>query len=192
MSGHVCPWWLGYLLSSPLRRLWHNPEKILGTYVREGMTVLDIGPGMGFFTIPAARMVGAGGRVIAVDLQEKMLLGLAKRAKRAGVEERIELHLCTPESLGVSEPVDVCLAFNVVHEVPDARRFLAEIRSVLKPTGRLLLAEPGHHVSDSDFRRTLELAADAGLRVVGDLGLRSRMTAVCEPAPGQSGPNLLE
>ncbi|MEW6348752.1 MAG: methyltransferase domain-containing protein [Thermodesulfobacteriota bacterium] len=184
MAEHVCPWWLGYLLSSPLRRLWHNPEKTLGPHVREGMTVLDIGPGMGFFSIPAARMVGARGRVIAVDLQEKMLQGLARRANQAGVAERIELRVCSPKSLGVNEPVDVCLAFNVVHEVPDPQHLLAEIRALLRPTGRLLLSEPGHHVSEADFRRTLELASEAGLRVIGDLGLRSRMTAVCEPASG--------
>ncbi len=183
MADHVCPWWLGYWLASPVRRLWHNPEKILGPHVRDGMTVLDIGSGMGFFTIPAARMVGVRGRVIAVDLQEKMLQGLLKRAKKAGLAERIELRVCGSESLGVSEPVDVCLAFNVVHEVPDPARLLSEIRSVLKQTGRLLLSEPGHHVSKDEFRRTLELAAEAGLRVVGNLGLRSRMTAVCEPSP---------
>ena len=89
MAKHVCPWWVGYLLVSPIRRWFQDPEKILSPYVSEGMTVLDIGPGMGFFTIPAARMVGDSGRVIAVDLQEKMLKSLVKRAEKAGVAGRI-------------------------------------------------------------------------------------------------------
>ena len=181
MGTHVCPWWLGYLLMCPLRRWWDNPEKMLEPYVREGMTVLDIGSGMGFFSIPAARMVGESGKVIAVDVQEKMLQGLVKRAARAGLAGRVQTLLCGPQGLGVDEQVDVCLAFNVVHEVPDARSLLQEIRSLLRPSGKLLLAEPSHHVSKADFRATLDLAVAAGFRVVGDPGLGKRMTAVCEP-----------
>jgi hypothetical protein len=36
---HVCPWWGGYFIDNPLRRLFHNPEKIVGPYVQPGMTV---------------------------------------------------------------------------------------------------------------------------------------------------------
>ena len=54
----VCPWWMGYLLACPLRRFFEDPAKILATYVREGMTVLEPGPGMGFFTLELARRVG--------------------------------------------------------------------------------------------------------------------------------------
>ena len=63
---HVCPWWIGYFLASPLRRRIHNPDRILAPYVRSGMRILEIGPGMGFFTIPMAGMVGAEGRIIFV------------------------------------------------------------------------------------------------------------------------------
>jgi len=48
MPTHICPWWLGYLLASPIRRLWQKPEEILAPYVKSGMTVLEIGPGMPF------------------------------------------------------------------------------------------------------------------------------------------------
>jgi len=60
----VCPWWMGYLLACPLRRLWQDPANIVAPYVREGMTVLEPGPGMGFFTLELARRVGASGRVV--------------------------------------------------------------------------------------------------------------------------------
>jgi len=83
MALRVCPWWIGYLLASPLRRrLGQDPVKILSPYVREGMTVLEPGPGMGFFTIPLARLVGPSGRVIAVDLQPKMIESLKRRAAK--------------------------------------------------------------------------------------------------------------
>ena len=43
MAHRVCPWWLGYLLGAPLRRLMQDPRKVLAPYVREGMTVLEPG-----------------------------------------------------------------------------------------------------------------------------------------------------
>lgn len=74
MAHRVCPWWIGYLLASPLRRWFgQDPIKIFSPYVREGITVLEPGPGMGFFTIPLARLVGASGKVIAIDVQTKMI-----------------------------------------------------------------------------------------------------------------------
>ncbi len=67
MSARVCPWWLGWLLASPVRKLFHDPARIVAPHVQEGMTVLEPGPGMGFFTLELARRVGPAGRVIAVD-----------------------------------------------------------------------------------------------------------------------------
>src|SRR5689334_13654635 len=91
MPLHVCPWWIGYILASPLRRLMNSPRQVLDPYVRDGMTVLEPGPGMGFFTLEIARRVGATGRVIAVDIQPRMLAGLEKRAAKAGLLERVEV-----------------------------------------------------------------------------------------------------
>ena len=64
---HVCPVWVGYLLASPVRKLIQNPKKLLSPYVEEGMTVLDAGCAMGFFSLPMARMVGPNGKVICGD-----------------------------------------------------------------------------------------------------------------------------
>ena len=80
MAELVCPWWLGYFFASPVRRLIENPEQLLGPYIREGMTILEPGPGMGFFTLPMAEMAGPKGRIVAVDIQDKMLGGLRRRA----------------------------------------------------------------------------------------------------------------
>src|SRR5450759_4723487 len=70
---HICPWWLAYIFDNPLRSWLHNTRKILAPYLREGMTAVDIGCGMGFFSRGMAKIVGDGGRVISVDLQQKML-----------------------------------------------------------------------------------------------------------------------
>jgi hypothetical protein len=69
MAEHsVCPWWVGYLLASPLRKLWQEPARILTPFVRPGMTALGPGPGMGFFTLELARLAGPAGRVVAIDV----------------------------------------------------------------------------------------------------------------------------
>ncbi len=114
MAHRVCPWWLGYLLASPLRRLLQDPGKILDPYVSEGMTVLELGPGMGFFTLELARRVGPQGRVIAVDVQPKMIEGLVRRAGKAGSDGWIETRLAKEDQLGINDlkaVVDFALAF---------------------------------------------------------------------------------
>ena len=161
----VCPWWLCFTFDNPLRKLLHNPEAILRPYVHPGDRVIDIGPGMGYFTIPLARLVGPKGHVIAIDLQEKMLLALITRAKKNGVSERIEAHLATQKSLGIHEKADFILAFWMVHEVPDQSSFFREIRDLLKPDGSLLLVEPIVHVRRKYFLRTLQSAVEMGLVV---------------------------
>ncbi len=185
MAPRVCPWWIGYLLVSPIRKLVQDPASILAPFVREGMTVLEPGPGMGFFTLEAARRVGPRGRVVAVDLQPRMLAALRRRAARAGLAERLEVREARPESLGVDDlvgRVDVVLALLVVHEVPDAGRFFAEVRRTLAPAGKVVVVEPSGHVSADAFEATMSVAARAGLRRgPGPRVWRSR-SAVLEPA----------
>ena len=170
MCPKVCPAWLGSFLASPIRKLIHPPQTILTPYVKEGMTVLDIGCGMGFFSIPLARMVGARGKVICVDMQEKMLKGLEKRARRAGLSTRIETRLCYQHTIGLQdfvEKIDFALVFAVVHEVPDPARFFAELSATIVPYGRVLLTEPKGHVSEKEFTGTLSLAQQQGFTVMG-------------------------
>ena len=164
MCAHVCPWWGGYVIDNRFRRWLHNPELILGPYVKPGMTVMDFGCGMGMFSIAMARLVGSQGRVIAVDLQQEMLDVLQKRAKQAGVLDRIRTHRCQPHTMGLMEPVDFALAFYSAHEVPDLRRLLGEVHGNLQPQGRLLVVEPMGHVTAKEFQAMLSLAKEIGLQ----------------------------
>jgi SAM-dependent methyltransferase len=169
MARHVCPWWIGYFLISPLRRWLMDPDKVLAPYVEAGATVLEPGPGMGFFTLALARRVGIRGRVVALDVQKKMLDRLLDRAAQAGVDKRIEARLVRPESLGTADlegRVDFVLACAVVHEMPSSATFFREAAAALKPGGRMLLAEPAWHVKAERFAAELEDAARAGLQVV--------------------------
>jgi ubiquinone/menaquinone biosynthesis C-methylase UbiE len=161
----VCPWWLGPLLASPLRRLYERPERMLGPFVAPGMTVLEPGCGMGFFSIPLARLVGPSGRVVCVDLQPRMLEGLRRRARRAGVEARVETIEARPTDLCVDAwlgRVDLALAIHVIHELPDPAAFLAQLHRALRGGGTLLVSEPNGHVSEADFAATTGLAERLG------------------------------
>ena len=140
----VCPWWFGYLLASPLRRIFNKPDKVLAGHVRAGMTVLEPGPGMGYFTVELARLVGASGRVIAVDVQPRMIEGLRRRAAKAGVLDRLDARLAAPDSLGLADvtgAVDFTLAFAMVHELPAADAGFTFVESPSVRRGRTALLE---------------------------------------------------
>lgn len=162
LKDSTCPWWIIGLFDNPLRRRFQDPERILAGLVKTGQTVLDLGPGYGYFTIPLARMVGQHGKVIAADLQPQMLAGIRRRAKVAGMGERIQLHLAARDRIGVTEPVDFALAFWMLHEVRDRPAFLAEVFGLLRPGAQLLLVEPQVHVNARLFDQEIQAARGAG------------------------------
>ncbi len=175
MAHRVCPWWLGYFLASPLRRWVQDPADIVGPFVSKGMLVLEPGPGMGFFTLELARLVGPGGWVIAVDVQPKMLDGLKKRAARAGLAERIDARVCREASLEIEDyagRVDFALAFAMVHEVPEPAALFRDMYRALKPEGKLLFAEPAGHVLANAFEASLTQARKAGFAVQSGPSIR--------------------
>jgi ubiquinone/menaquinone biosynthesis C-methylase UbiE len=161
-KNHVCPWWLCFTFDNIFRKLVQDPEKILKPYIREGSAVLDIGCGMGYFTIALARMVGEEGLVIAADIQEQMLSALQRRAKRAGLEKRIVLQMNAWDSLQIDTKVDFALAFWMIHEVPDRVRLLEQISSTLKSGALFLMAEPTIHVNKEMYEDTLRAAQEVG------------------------------
>jgi len=178
MAGHVCPSWFSFTLTSVFRKMFHNPEKILAQFIKPGDTVLDVGCGPGFFTIPMARMVGEKGRVIAADISSGMLERVKRRAERAGVSGRILLHLSDQNKLGVSQKVDFALAFWVAHETGDLERFFGDINAALQTDGVFLLVEPKMHVSDVSYDEIVAAAEKAGLKPFEEVPVRlSRATA---------------
>jgi ubiquinone/menaquinone biosynthesis C-methylase UbiE len=160
---HVCPWWLAYTFDNPLRRLAHNPEKMLKKFIREGDTAVDIGCGMGHFSIGMAKLVGEKGCVVSVDLQEEMLERVRRRALKQGLMSRITLHKCSSDKLGVNASADFALGFWMVHEVRNKESFFDEVAAFLKPGARFLLAEPRVHVTESYFRKLTDTAVQSGL-----------------------------
>ena len=115
----ACPVELANSLDSRIRRWLQDPSKILAPYVKERMSVLDIGCGPGFFSIEMAKIVGKSGKVISADLQAGMLQRLGNKITGREFEDRIRLVQCDKDRLNVTDRVDFILAFYMVHEVPD-------------------------------------------------------------------------
>lgn len=175
----TCPWWHAYLFDNMLRRLFYNTDRLFGPYVQPGMTVLDVGCGMGFNAIGLARLVGESGCVLAVDVRPQVLGVLQRRARKAGVAGRILTQLCEPDSIGIDQVVGFINAFWMVHEVPDTRRFLEQTRACLSRGGKLFVAEPRMHVPRKKFESMLATAGQVGLEPIDHPSVRfSRAVAL--------------
>jgi ubiquinone/menaquinone biosynthesis C-methylase UbiE len=147
------------------------------------MRVLEVGPGMGYFTLALAGIVGPGGQIVCVDVQESMLRTLEKRGKKAGVSERIVTRVCEPTSLGLGDyagMMDFALLFAMVHEVPDKEALFRDVASALRPGGRCLISEPRGHVSETALVKTLAIARIAGLEQVSEPRISLSRSAVLE------------
>jgi ubiquinone/menaquinone biosynthesis C-methylase UbiE len=164
----VCSYQKAWALDNWFRKIIQNPYKIVGGYIEEDQTVLDLGCGPGFFSLAMAEMVGKKGKVISVDIQDEMLQMLREKSEHEGLKSRIFFHKAQPDKIGIPEMVNFALAFYMVHEVPDKRSFLSEVASHLKPDGRFLIVEPKFHVSKPDFDSTLKIAQSAGLEQVSE------------------------
>ena len=161
--------WVDYIVAKPLRRFSQNPKRIVGKYIKPGMTVLDVGCGRGFFSFGMAKMVGSNGRVVCVDVAVEVIELLEARAVKAGLSERIIARVCSNRSLEIDDltgQVDFALAFYVVHHAEDVPGLMAQVRGALKPGGMFLIVEPRHHASVDECEDTKVRAQQAGFRFV--------------------------
>jgi len=166
---HVCPWWFVRSFDNPIRRWFHDPEGIFGSSVRPGMRVLDVGCGAGFNTEGLARLVGAKGRVVAVDLQPRMLAMTERRLRGSELAERVDLVEARIDDLGLQSQAlfDFAVAFWMVHEVEDLDWLFGQLRDALGPGAELLICEPKLHVTGRAFERAVQAALRSGFREAG-------------------------
>jgi len=167
MSPHVCPHTISFFLDNWFRKIIQHPKRITGPYIKTGDTVIDMGCGPGFFSIEMAKMVGPQGKVIAVDLQEKMLGHVKRKALKNDMTGRMEFHQCPQDRIGLNVKADFILAYYMVHETPSIASFFKETAAMLKDGGRMLVVEPRMHVNKAMFGETLEEGEKAGLKVDG-------------------------
>jgi len=165
-SKRICPVERAGGLDNFVRRLLQNPQKILKPYVSKGMTVLDLGCGPGFFSTEIATMLGDSGKVIAADLQKGMLEKVVQKIKGTELEQRIKVHKCQDERIGVTETVDFVLAFYMIHEVLDQDKLFEELKSILKPDGMIYIIEPKFHVSKNSFEDMIKRIEKIGFVII--------------------------
>jgi 2-polyprenyl-3-methyl-5-hydroxy-6-metoxy-1,4-benzoquinol methylase len=161
--------WIDYLVARPLRRWAQNPRRVVGKYVRAGMTVLDVGCGQGYFSLGMAKMVGPDGRVVCVDVRGDAIQSLKARAHKIRLSERVDARICGHQTLEINDQagqIDFALAFYVVHHAQDAAQLMAQVHSALKAGGTFLIVEPRHHASVDECERTKLRAQQAGFRFV--------------------------
>lgn len=169
MSG-VFTGWIDRILAKPIRYLFETPARLLKGYVKHGMTVLDVGCGVGYYSLGMAQLVGTKGRVVAVDTETEAIATLRRKVEEAGFSKRIETRVCTYQDLGIRDlnsQVDFALAFYVVHHAKDVSSLMSDVHRALRPGGKFLVVEPRHHASKAECESIEATALSAGFALVG-------------------------
>lgn len=162
-GGLPCPWWLVPLLENPyVESVARASVLIERAGIEPGMRVLDAGCGPGRLTLPAARRVGPSGRVLALDLQPRMLQMLERRVREAGLANVEIVRARLGEGALPAGVFDAALLVTVLGEIPLRLTALREIHRALRPGGVLSVTEvlPDPHYQP--LARVRALASEAG------------------------------
>jgi len=129
-------------LLNPLRQWLMPADGTLDRFgVSSGQTVLEVGPGPGYYTLKASRRIGDGGRILCLDIQPEMLGALRSRLGRTDARNA-DLVVADAARLPLAAGcVDIAFLVTVLGEVPEPEAALAELWRVLKPGGMLGFAE---------------------------------------------------
>jgi len=165
-STDVCPAeWAGGL-DMKIRKWVHKPRKIFAPYIKPDMKILDLGCGPGFFSVELAQMLNEQGHITALDLQQGMLDRVKKKIIGTSFEDKITLHKCDKDSLNLTDKFDFAFSFWVIHEIPDKERLFRELKSVMKPNGKVLIVEPRVHTTKKYFAELMEIINHVGFELL--------------------------
>lgn len=130
------------VIDNPLRRRIQPPDETAIRHgIQPGMTVLDVGPGNGAYTLGTARRVGERGKVFAIDIESKMVARVEKRVMLEGITN-VEARVADVFDLPFEDGYfDVVYMIAVINEIPTPHRAIQEFHRVLKPEGILVFSE---------------------------------------------------
>jgi ubiquinone/menaquinone biosynthesis C-methylase UbiE len=159
-----CPASFSFVVNNPIRR-WYMRPVLDRVGIRPREKVLELGPGPGAFTIEAARRTEPGGRLVAVDIQAKMIAAVERKVRESKLSN-VETYLADASHLPLDNgSIDRAFLVTVLPEIPDRKRALKELRRVLKPGGVLSVTE---EFLDPDYplaRTTIRWAEEAGFEL---------------------------
>jgi ubiquinone/menaquinone biosynthesis C-methylase UbiE len=179
------PEFLANLIDNPLRRRIQPPADMPTRHgVEAGMTVLEVGPGNGRYTLELARRVGSTGKVITVDIEPKMIARVTQRAQAEGIRN-LEARVANVYDLPFEDgTIDAVCMITVIGEIPEPLRAMREFYRVLKPSGTLAFSEafmdPDYPLESTLIRQ----AAQANFRLKKKLGNFFVYTLLFEKQPG--------
>jgi ubiquinone/menaquinone biosynthesis C-methylase UbiE len=120
---------------------WKVPEMFDALGVRPGSQVADIGAGNGFTAVRLAAVVGAAGKVFAVDIDERVMTELDERAGKLGLTNLETIRAKEADPLLRPGSLDAALMVRCYHEFTQHQEMLAHVRAALKPGGRLVIVD---------------------------------------------------
>lgn len=176
------PQFLANAIDNPLRRKFiHPPDEMpLRHGIEPGMTVLEVGPGNGTYTLATARRVGEAGRIVTIDIEPKMIERVTRRAQAEGVKN-VEARVADVFDLPFQDGhFDAIYMIAVIGEIPAPEKAMKEFHRVLSPSGTLAFSEL---LSDPDYPRAKTLmrkATSAGFCLRKKMGNFFNYTLVFE------------
>ena len=159
--------------------------------IKPGQTVADLGAGSGYYSFRIAPLVGATGKVLAIDIEQRMLDAIADRARREHVANVTTVHSSAQDPNLAPGSVDLLFMVDVYHELEYPYEMMTKVRAALKPGGRIALIEyraedprvaikPLHKMSERQVRREMQAAGFKHLQTVRTLPLQHLIVFAAE------------
>jgi protein-L-isoaspartate O-methyltransferase len=158
-------------LTRPERVAEEQPDRMLAAlHLAPGMTVADIGTGVGYHALKMSALVGPAGRVYASDIQDEMLAMLRRELEQRQINNVTPVHSGDTETGLPKGSIDVALMVDVYHELGQPERFLARLKEALKPEGRLALVEFRGEDPDVPIKEEHKMTAEQAIRELAAAG----------------------
>ena len=149
------------------RRKWQNPEAVLEKAgLKPGMTLIDIGCGQGFFTLPASRLIGPSGKVFGLDKDEIVISGLRIKASAEGLKNIETITGAAEDNVVCSACADMVFLGIVLHDYNDPSKVLKNAHKMIKPGGKLVNLDWKKEAMDIGPPQAKRFDEDTALRLI--------------------------